>query len=127
MPLVAKQQPSSRWAGSSRSKRAPPLVSGRALPEVPATHRTVFQLVPFGVVPVNSRLLCEMSQPAVSLPLGMDNLAQNAAFPSYRISANSLPPSPVPKPMERADAPPPQEVSRRRNPNANRRFAPALC
>ena len=36
------------------SGEVPLLVSGRTLPEVPATHRTVFQLVPMHVVPVNS-------------------------------------------------------------------------
>ena len=32
------------------SREVPLLVSGRALPEVPPTHRTIFQLVPLGVV-----------------------------------------------------------------------------
>ena len=36
------------------SGEVPLLISGRTLPEVPATHRTVFQLVPLQVVPVKS-------------------------------------------------------------------------
>ena len=43
------------------SGEVPLLISGRTLPEVPATHRTVFQLAPLDVVSVNNQLLCEMS------------------------------------------------------------------
>ena len=37
-------------SGETTSRDVPLLVSGRALPEVPASHRTIFQLVPLGVV-----------------------------------------------------------------------------
>ena len=37
-------------SGETASRDVPLLVSGRALPEVPATHRTIFQLVPLKVV-----------------------------------------------------------------------------
>ena len=36
-------------SGETASRDVPLLVSGRALPEVPATHRTIFQLVPLEV------------------------------------------------------------------------------
>ena len=37
-------------SGETASRDVPLLVSGRALPEVPASHRTIFQLVPLKVV-----------------------------------------------------------------------------
>ena len=37
-------------SGETASRDVPLLVSGRALPEVPASHRTIFQLVPLEVV-----------------------------------------------------------------------------
>ena len=37
-------------SGETASRDVPLLVSGRALPEVPSSHRTIFQLVPLGVV-----------------------------------------------------------------------------
>ena len=53
VPLASKEQLASQRAVSTCSKRVPLLISGRTLPEVPATHRTVFQLVPMHVVAPN--------------------------------------------------------------------------